>query len=201
MLRLVQLFATPWTIAYSAPPSLEFSRWEYWTGLPLPTLGDLPNPGIKLTSLVSPVLTSRFFTTMPPGKSLWKFKFLLVISLFLFYLCFPLLEPMFSFNDLFFWNVTCLYYRGQRIIINTCSVSVLELIDTCGMTNLQQNLREVLWLGLTKMQIWYLHSGLWDWGNSDHAFTLHNYLQLIYPGREGNGTPLQDSCLENPWTE
>ena len=43
----VRLFATPWTVAYQAPPSMEFSRQEYWSGLPFPSPGDLPNPGIK----------------------------------------------------------------------------------------------------------------------------------------------------------
>ena len=43
----VRLFATPWTIAYQAPPSMGFSRQEYWSGLPFPSPGDLPDPGIK----------------------------------------------------------------------------------------------------------------------------------------------------------
>ena len=43
----VRLFATPWTIAYQAPPSVEFSRQEYQSGLPFPSPGDLPNPGIE----------------------------------------------------------------------------------------------------------------------------------------------------------
>ena len=43
----VRLFATPWTIAYQAPQSLEFSRQEYWSGLPFPSPGDLPDPGIE----------------------------------------------------------------------------------------------------------------------------------------------------------
>ena len=42
----VRLFATPWTVAHQAPPSLGFSRQEYWSGLPFPSPGDLPNPGI-----------------------------------------------------------------------------------------------------------------------------------------------------------
>ena len=46
----VQLFATPWTVAYQAPLSMGFSRQEYWSGLPFPSPGDLPNPGIKLES-------------------------------------------------------------------------------------------------------------------------------------------------------
>ena len=47
----VQLFATPWTIASQVPLSMEFSMQEHWSGLPFPTLGDLPDPGIKLESL------------------------------------------------------------------------------------------------------------------------------------------------------
>ena len=46
-LSCVQLFATPWTGVYQAPPSMGFSRQEYWSGLPFPSPGDLPNPGIK----------------------------------------------------------------------------------------------------------------------------------------------------------
>ena len=43
----VQLFVTPWTIAYQAPPSMEFSRQEYWRGLSFLSPGDLPDPGIE----------------------------------------------------------------------------------------------------------------------------------------------------------
>ena len=46
-LSRVQLFAAPWTVAYQAPPSMDFSRQEYWTGLPFPSPGDLPDPGIE----------------------------------------------------------------------------------------------------------------------------------------------------------
>ena len=45
-LSRVRLSVTPWTVAYQAPPSKEFSRLEYWSGLPFPSPGDLPNPGI-----------------------------------------------------------------------------------------------------------------------------------------------------------
>ena len=47
VLSRVQLFVTPWTIAHQAPLSMGFSRQEYWSGLPCPPPGDLPNPGIK----------------------------------------------------------------------------------------------------------------------------------------------------------
>ena len=46
-LSRVRLFATPWTVTYQAPPSMGFSRQEYWSGLPFPSPGDLPNPGIE----------------------------------------------------------------------------------------------------------------------------------------------------------
>ena len=47
MLSHVRLCATPWTVARQAPPSMGFSRQEYWSGLPFPPPGDLPNPGIE----------------------------------------------------------------------------------------------------------------------------------------------------------
>ena len=60
----VRLFATPWTVAYQAPPSMGFSRKEYWSGFPCPPPGNLPNPGIKRTSLMSPALAGSFFITI-----------------------------------------------------------------------------------------------------------------------------------------
>ena len=65
-----QFFVTPWTAGRQAPLSMEFSRQEYWSGLPLSSPGDLPNPGIEPTSPASPTLAGRFFTTEPPGKPL-----------------------------------------------------------------------------------------------------------------------------------
>ena len=50
-LSRVRLFATPWTVAYQAPRSMGFSRQAYWSGLPFPSAGDLPNPGIEPGSL------------------------------------------------------------------------------------------------------------------------------------------------------
>ena len=64
----VQPFAIPWTVACQAPLSMGFSSKEYWSGLPFPSLGDLPDPGIKPTSHTSPALADGFFTTEPPGK-------------------------------------------------------------------------------------------------------------------------------------
>ena len=59
----VQLFTTLWIVARQAPLSIGFSRQEYWNGLPFPSPEDLPDPGVKPTSLESLALTSRFFTT------------------------------------------------------------------------------------------------------------------------------------------
>ena len=68
LLSCVQLFATPWTIDHKAPLSMRVPRHEYWRGLPFPSPGDLPNPGIERASLVSPALAGGFFTIEPPGK-------------------------------------------------------------------------------------------------------------------------------------
>ena len=65
LLSRVQLFATPWTIACQAPPSMGFSKHEYWSGLPFPSPGDLPNPGIKPRS---PALQTGALPSEPPGK-------------------------------------------------------------------------------------------------------------------------------------
>ena len=59
----VQLFAAPWTVAHQAPLSTGFSRQGYWSGVPLPTPGRLPDPGIEPASLASPDLKAGFFTT------------------------------------------------------------------------------------------------------------------------------------------
>ena len=59
----VQFIVTPWTVASQAPLSMEFSRQEYWSGLPFPSPGSLPYPGIKPTSLALPALAGRIFTS------------------------------------------------------------------------------------------------------------------------------------------
>ena len=64
-LSLVRLFATPWTVAYQAPPSIGFSRQEYWSGLPFPSAGDLLDPGIEPGF---PSFQAEAFTSEPPEK-------------------------------------------------------------------------------------------------------------------------------------
>ena len=65
LLSRVRLFATLWTIAHQAPLSMGFSRKEYWSGLPFPSPGDLPNPGIETRS---PALQADALTFELPGK-------------------------------------------------------------------------------------------------------------------------------------
>ena len=62
------LTVTLWIVARQAPLSMEFSRQEYWSRLPFPTSGCLPDPGIEPMSHLSPALAGRFFITEPPGK-------------------------------------------------------------------------------------------------------------------------------------
>ena len=83
-LSRVQLFATPWTVAYQSPQSMEFSRQEYWSGLPFPSPGDLPHPGIEPES---PALAGGFFTTESPGKPLISLRGPLITSSELRYIC------------------------------------------------------------------------------------------------------------------
>ena len=68
-LSRVRLFATPWTVAHQASPSMGFSRQEYWSGLPFSSSGDLPDPGIKPRS---PALQADAPTSEPPGKPKWN---------------------------------------------------------------------------------------------------------------------------------
>ena len=65
LLSRVRLFATPWPVTYQAPPFMGFSRQACWSGLPFPSPGDLPDPGIKPGS---PALQADALPSEPPGK-------------------------------------------------------------------------------------------------------------------------------------
>ena len=86
-LSRVQLFATPWTVAYQAPLSMEFSRQKYWSGLLFPSPGDLPNPGIESRS---PALRADTLPFEPSGKSLGH----LAAAAKLLQLCLTLCDPI-----------------------------------------------------------------------------------------------------------
>ena len=62
---------SPWTVAQQVPLSMEFSRQEYWRGLPFPTPGDLPDPGVEPAAPVSPASAGGFFTIVPEDSNFW----------------------------------------------------------------------------------------------------------------------------------
>ena len=70
-LSRVRLFVTPWTVAYQAPPSMGFSRQECCSGLPFPSPGDLPDPGIEPGS---PTLWADALLSEPPGKLAFRYS-------------------------------------------------------------------------------------------------------------------------------
>ena len=72
LLSCVQLFGTPWTVARQAPLSVGSSRQEYWSRLPFPPPGNLPDSGIKPLSLESSELAGRFFTTWATREAQWS---------------------------------------------------------------------------------------------------------------------------------
>ena len=61
-LNRIRLFGTPWIVAHQALLFMRFSRQEYWSGLPFPPPGGLPDPGIELVSIMSHALAGGFFT-------------------------------------------------------------------------------------------------------------------------------------------
>ena len=77
----VRIFATPWTVAYQAPPSIGFSRQEYWSGLLSPSPGDLPDP-ISEIKLGSPTSQADALTSEQPGNHKMKVKSLSCVRLF-----------------------------------------------------------------------------------------------------------------------
>ena len=98
-INCVQLFETLWTVACQAPLSMGFSRQEYWSGLTFPSSGDLPDPGIKPTSLLSTALADAVFTTSSPGKPLYFVAGILCIHFHLSFL--KTLKHRFYYYSLF----------------------------------------------------------------------------------------------------
>ena len=89
----IQFFAIPWTVAHEAPLSMEFSRQEYWSGLPFPSPGDLPNPGIEPGY---PALQADSLPSEPPGKSASTWRLILVFVVECVCLMMSLLPVAFS---------------------------------------------------------------------------------------------------------
>ena len=104
----VRLFATTWNVAYQTPPSMGFSRQEYWSGLPFPSPGDLPDPGIKPWS---PALQVDVSPSEPPGKPEycpWWDIFSSFIPTFLIFISLSIcgiLNSFLNMNDLCITNI------------------------------------------------------------------------------------------------
>ena len=113
-LSRVQLFVTPWTVAYQASPSMRFSRQEYWSGLIFSSPGDFPDPGIKPRS---PTLQADTLPSEPPGKfqesflelellpfcSLYCFSFLICVLSHIMLSCIVSLSVR-SFLSIFYFS-------------------------------------------------------------------------------------------------
>ena len=82
LLSHVRLFATPWTVACQAPLSTGFSRQEYWNGLPFPSPGNLPDPGIEPAS---PAWQEDSLPPAPPGKPMRRELLILILKIDLLY--------------------------------------------------------------------------------------------------------------------
>ena len=101
LLSRVQLFVTPWAAAYQAPLSMEFSRQEFWSGLPVPSSGDLPHPGINPGS---PTLQAEVFTNWAIRDASHRHYVYLTYSFtwhFIYFLIFNIL--------FFFWPISVWY--------------------------------------------------------------------------------------------
>ena len=165
----VRPLATLWTVALQAPLSMGFSRQEYWSGLSFPSPGDPPNPGIKPSSLMPPALTGVFFTTSATLEAHWDIQ------------CTPL-SCLPSFALVIFKRIV--------LLVQLVAVGFFSLLCGCSVTSYV-----------------FLHP------EDGHVCCVHfraimNVVALpilsmplgarVYTLGEGNGTPLQYSCLENP---
>ena len=144
----VRLFVTLWTVAHQALLSMGFSR-QYWSGLPCPPPGNLPNSGVKPASLTSPALAGRFLTTSTTWEALK--------------------------------NVTL-----SNCPLDVGSIYIFTISMSCFLTPAAEEI----------MKVWSL---LITWEGS--SCQCRGCGLIPRPGRspgEGNGYPLQYSCLENP---
>ena len=117
-------FVTPWTATYQAPLSMGFPRQEYWSGLPLPSSGDLPDPGIEPTS---PALAGGFFALEPPGKPLLLRQV-------------PTLKNHLQYRDCFnflLWKISNIHRSERSSVINPHeSIDYHQELSTPGQCHL-----------------------------------------------------------------
>ena len=105
MLSHILLFVTSWTVAHQAPLSVEFSQWEYWSGLIFPPPGDFLDPGIEPMSPVSPALAGGFFSLSHLGSNLSH-----LVAAFFSYRTFQYLISWFLY-----WIFLCLQHLPRTI--------------------------------------------------------------------------------------
>ena len=144
------LFVTLWSVAGQAPLSVGFSRQEYWSGLPFPPPGDLPDPGIEPTSLMSPALAGRFFTSNATWEALspwywqgnWGSEAAIVMNLVgsmwdlvgytLLKIFLPIISLLYVFTSLYkccqsLWRIfTPVMFLSPFLYISKCLISVYE---------------------------------------------------------------------------
>ena len=146
MLNHVQLFAVPWSIAHQASLSVGFSRQEYWSGLPFPSPGDLPDPRIKPASPASPELSGSFFIIEPPGKPLliiiiyqvslyWEHSYILLVrKVIIFFLFFGLFASYFVHQSLYSMKAGTMDGLGHHFI-TTHSIGQMPIKWLSGSMN------------------------------------------------------------------
>ena len=136
----VWLFATLWIVAHLLC-SWGFSRQEYWSGLPCPPPGDLPDPGIKPTSLMSPTLAGRFFTI----SATWEVQNVIYLDSYStspFHITFFPLEVCIQVSSLsfrglisfYYWIIFCFLNVPQFIIIHSPTeghLGYFQVLATC----------------------------------------------------------------------
>ena len=128
-------FVTPWTVAHQAPLSLGFPRQEYRSGLPFPSPGNLPDPGIKP---VSSALANKFFTTEPPGKPR-VFQILVYLMILLSNSCIKGMPQSLKWtNNQKPWGLDKgeETQRGMNLSSVCCSPFALGLLFVQGMTSM-----------------------------------------------------------------
>ena len=127
ILSHVWLFATLWTVGHQAPLAMEFSRQEYWSGLPFSPLGDLPDPGLEPAAPVSPALAGSFFTTAPLGEPTiqWTLAIWSLVPL-------PFLNPACVSGRSQFMYYWSLAWRILSITLLGCKMSITVEKETAA---------------------------------------------------------------------
>ena len=137
LLQMCLLFMTQWTVACQAPLSMGFSRQEYWSGLPYPLPGDLPNWEIKPRSLRSPALTGRFFTT----SITWETQNIEHLDIFVF----QIYDKYFlSFHGLPFYSVHSVLLCTKVVLLLVCFSKVHFIYFFCCFLCLWYHIQEVI---------------------------------------------------------